>query len=234
MATMGHTRPLTAPVTSPEYRHTGGRGGCHRPDLSSCSKSRLTAVKWCPTPRLRSCPATTSAIACGAHERRHPRFRVTDSAHESGRPEVRRGCTGKRSRLRRSGRRHASDGLFLSKPVRNPIVTVTHGASVDSFGPEQREVAVAGAVARSWEADPETTFLRRIGKSPQELGVTPDTPDCPDMWELGNGDVAVIGRDLTSALGTKLPVGVSIGPHERLVVIPRSMLIAARPDIPSV
>jgi hypothetical protein len=53
------------------------------------------------------------------------------------------------------------------------------------------------AVARPWEADPETTFLRRIGKSPQELGVTSDSPDCPDMWELENGDVAVIGRDLS-------------------------------------
>jgi hypothetical protein len=70
-------------------------------------------------------------------------------------------------------------------------------------GSEQRETALA----RSWEADPETTFLRRIGKSPQELGVTSDTPDCPDVWELSNGDIAVIGRD---------------------------MLIAAKPDIPSV
>jgi hypothetical protein len=90
------------------------------------------------------------------------------------------------------------------------------------------------AVARPWEADPETTFLRRIGKSPQELGVTSDGPDCPDMWELENGDVAVIGRDLSSSLGTKLPAGVSLGSDERLVVIPRSMLVAAKPDIPSV
>jgi hypothetical protein len=90
------------------------------------------------------------------------------------------------------------------------------------------------AVARPWEADPETTFLRRIGKSPQDLGVTSDSPDCPDMWELGNGDVAVIGRDLSSSLGAKLPAGVSLGADERLVVIPRSMLIAAKPDIPSV
>ncbi|MFF2523574.1 hypothetical protein [Streptomyces liangshanensis] len=88
-------------------------------------------------------------------------------------------------------------------------------------------------MARSWEADPETAFLRRIGKSPQELGITSDTPDCPDMWELENGDVAVIGRDLSGALGARLPAGVSIGPDERLVVIPRSMLIAAKPDIPS-
>jgi hypothetical protein len=35
-------------------------------------------------------------------------------------------------------------------------------------------------------------------------------------------------------LGAKLPAGVSLGVDERLVVIPRSMLVAAKPDIPSV
>ncbi len=59
-------------------------------------------------------------------------------------------------------------------------------------------------------------------------------PDCPDIWELANGDIAVIGRDLTQSLGRNLPDGVSIGSDERLVVIPRSMLIAAKPDIPGV
>ena len=88
-------------------------------------------------------------------------------------------------------------------------------------------------MTRPWEADPETTFLRRIGRSPQELGVSGSSPDCPDMWELDNGDVAVIGRDMSSSLGARLPAGVSLGPDERLVVIPRSMLIAAKPDIPS-
>lgn len=89
-------------------------------------------------------------------------------------------------------------------------------------------------MARPWEADPETGFRRRLGKSPQELGHTTDSPDCPDIWELDNGDVAVIGRDLTHSLGAVLPAGVSIGPDERLVVIPRSMMVAAKPDIPSV
>jgi hypothetical protein len=54
------------------------------------------------------------------------------------------------------------------------------------------------------------------------------------MWELSNGDIAVIGRDLTSSLADRLPPGVSLGPDERLVVIPRSMLVAAKPDIPGV
>lgn len=90
------------------------------------------------------------------------------------------------------------------------------------------------AVARPWEADPTTGFKRRLGKSPQELGDTTDNPDCPDIWELDNGDVAVIGRDLTDSLGRRLPAGVSIGADERLVIIPRNMMIAAKPDIPNV
>ena len=86
---------------------------------------------------------------------------------------------------------------------------------------------------RPWEADPATTFKRRLGKSPQELGHTTDNADCPDIWELENGDIAVIGRDLTVPLGGKLPAGVSVAADERIVVIPRSMLIAAKPDIPN-
>ncbi|MFI0219058.1 hypothetical protein [Streptomyces lydicus] len=81
-------------------------------------------------------------------------------------------------------------------------------------------------MARHWEADTTTRFKRRPGKSPQELGHTTDNPDSPDIWELENGDVAIIGRDLTD--------GVSVGDDERLAVIPRSMMVAARPDIPSV
>ncbi|MGW7520583.1 hypothetical protein ACWGJ2_33885 [Streptomyces sp. NPDC054796] len=89
-------------------------------------------------------------------------------------------------------------------------------------------------MARPWEADPSTSFKRRLGKSPKELGNTTDTPDCPDIWELGNGDVAIIGRDLTESLGKSLPPGVSVGADEKLVVIPRNMMVAAKPDIPSV
>lgn len=88
-------------------------------------------------------------------------------------------------------------------------------------------------MARPWEADPTSGFKRRLGRSPQELGNTTDNADCPDIWELDNGDVVVIGRDLTDALRERLPEGVTVGADERLVVIPRNMLIAARPDIPT-
>lgn len=87
-------------------------------------------------------------------------------------------------------------------------------------------------MAGRWEAEPAATFARRLGRSAAELGESGGTTTCPDIWELSNGDVAVIGRDLTTTYDGRLPEGVSVGPDERLVVIPRSMIRAAKPDIP--
>jgi hypothetical protein len=83
-----------------------------------------------------------------------------------------------------------------------------------------------------WEADPSASFRRRLGKSALELGDSDNVPTCPDIWELDNGDVAVIGRDLTTAYSAKLPNGVSISREEKLVVIPGNMMRAAKTDIP--
>ncbi|MBA0053276.1 hypothetical protein E0L36_21075 [Streptomyces sp. AJS327] len=87
-------------------------------------------------------------------------------------------------------------------------------------------------MARTWEADPSALFARRLGKTAAETGHSEGDEECPDIWQLTNGDVAVIGRDLTSAYRPRLPEGVSLGPDERLVVIPGSMLSAAKDDIP--
>jgi hypothetical protein len=87
-------------------------------------------------------------------------------------------------------------------------------------------------MARRWEADSSATFTSRLGKSAAELGHSVDDNDCPDIWQLSNGDVAVIGRDLTSAYAARLPKGVTLGSDERLVVIPGNMLSAAKADIP--
>ncbi|MGO4423732.1 hypothetical protein AB4Z54_34870 [Streptomyces sp. MCAF7] len=54
----------------------------------------------------------------------------------------------------------------------------------------------------------------------------------PDIWQLSNGDIAVIDRDLTATYGSRLPEGVAVGADERIVVIPGNMLSAAKPDIP--
>jgi hypothetical protein len=86
-------------------------------------------------------------------------------------------------------------------------------------------------MSRPWEADPQAKFSRRLGKSALELGDSNDREDCPDIWELSNGDVAVIGRDLTPNYLGQLPNDVSIGADERLVIIPGKMLRAAKGDI---
>jgi hypothetical protein len=85
---------------------------------------------------------------------------------------------------------------------------------------------------RPWEADPRASFKKRMGRSALTLNQTNDGPTCPDIWELDNGDVAVIGRDLTRAYDNRLPSGVNVGHDERLVVIPGIMLRAAKADIP--
>ena len=85
---------------------------------------------------------------------------------------------------------------------------------------------------RSWEADPSALFERRLGKTAEELGNSKDEEDCPDIWRLDNGDIAVVGRDLTADYSGRLPAGVSLAADERLVVIPGNMLSAAKKDIP--
>ncbi|TXL90833.1 hypothetical protein [Streptomyces sp. IB2014 016-6] len=86
-------------------------------------------------------------------------------------------------------------------------------------------------MARAWEADPSALFERRLGKSPAALGNSSGKDDCPDIWRLDNGDIAVIGRDLTARYAPHLPDGVSLAPDERLVVIPGSTLHSAAADI---
>lgn len=87
-------------------------------------------------------------------------------------------------------------------------------------------------VSGKWDADPTADFRRRLGKSAHDLGTTSGEGSCPDIWELDNGDIAVIGTELTRAYAGRLPEGVSVDPGEGVIVIPRSTLVAAKADIP--
>jgi hypothetical protein len=87
-------------------------------------------------------------------------------------------------------------------------------------------------MAKRWIADPSATFARRLGRSAAELGNTSQGKTCPDIWELSNGDIAVVGTDMTDAFADRLPDDVSIGTNERLVVIPHNMAVAAKPELP--
>ncbi|MGA4846267.1 hypothetical protein ACOBQB_08360 [Streptomyces sp. G5(2025)] len=74
-------------------------------------------------------------------------------------------------------------------------------------------------------------IVRRIGASPRERGsATGQT--CPDIFELSDGDFAVIGTDRTEALDGTLPADAARAAYERIVVISRETLIRAKVDIP--
>ena len=77
------------------------------------------------------------------------------------------------------------------------------------------------------------TFFRRIGPDPHENGAqTVGCRGCPDIWELEGGDVAVIGIDITDVASPALPPTAGCGPDERIVRLPRNLLINAKRDIP--
>ena len=78
-------------------------------------------------------------------------------------------------------------------------------------------------------------FLRRIGQDPHANGrQTVALNNCPDIFELTSGDFAIIGIDITDAAKAKLPPTAGCGPDERIVFIPRNLLVEAKSDIPNV
>jgi hypothetical protein len=93
-----------------------------------------------------------------------------------------------------------------------------------------RSVIRSGSiVTQPWEPDPAASFVNRLGD-----GDCPPNDTCPDLWELDNGDFAIIGRDLTFEYKCRMPDGVRLSENERLVVLPRVRLTSAKMDIPDV
>jgi hypothetical protein len=75
-------------------------------------------------------------------------------------------------------------------------------------------------------------FLRRLGPDPHENGAkSVGCRGCPDIFELADGDFALIGRDITDA-ASLLPPTAGCGPDERIIQIPRKTLVLAKQDIP--
>jgi hypothetical protein len=75
-------------------------------------------------------------------------------------------------------------------------------------------------------------FLRRLGPDPHANGArSVGCRGCPDIFELANGDFALIGADITGAAGL-LPPTAGCGPDERIIRIPRKTLVLAKRDIP--
>lgn len=76
-------------------------------------------------------------------------------------------------------------------------------------------------------------ILRRLGPDPHLNGQeTPACYGCPDLFELDNGDFAVIGVDVSRDVIPHLPPSAGCGPDERIIRIPRRILVDAKSDIP--
>jgi len=76
-------------------------------------------------------------------------------------------------------------------------------------------------------------FVRRIGTDPHANGAKSSGCDgCPDIWELEDGDFAVIGIDITALAIAKLPPTAGCGTDERIVRLPRQLLLNAKRHIP--
>lgn len=75
-------------------------------------------------------------------------------------------------------------------------------------------------------------FKRRLGSDPHANGKrTVGCDGCPDLWELEDGDFAIIGIDITAETKGKLPSTASCGPDERVIRLPRSVVLSAKADI---
>lgn len=51
---------------------------------------------------------------------------------------------------------------------------------------------------------------------------------------MTDGNFAVAGEDITDAAKGALLPGPGIGPSERVVRVPRQIMVAARPELPTV
>lgn len=74
-------------------------------------------------------------------------------------------------------------------------------------------------------------FLRRLGENGQQR--CSGGHSCPQILELADGDFAGVGQDITDAAANAMPPGPGVGPTERMIRIPRHVLIAARAEIPA-
>lgn len=74
-------------------------------------------------------------------------------------------------------------------------------------------------------------ILRRVGVPPRERGSVSGAT-CPDIFELTDGNFAVIGTDVTDTLDSHLPADAARAGYERIVKIDRATLVRAKADIP--
>jgi hypothetical protein len=74
-------------------------------------------------------------------------------------------------------------------------------------------------------------FVRRLGQNGLQMCST--GAQCPQILEMKDGDFAGVGPDITDEAVLAMLPGPGIGPKERVIRIPRQVLIAARAEIPA-
>ena len=74
-------------------------------------------------------------------------------------------------------------------------------------------------------------FIRRLGGN--EKSLCESGYHCPQLLEMADGDFAGVGQDITDEAIPAMPPGPGVGPKERVIRIPRRVMIAARVDIPA-
>ncbi|MFF3492392.1 hypothetical protein ACFYWS_13685 [Streptomyces sp. NPDC002795] len=74
-------------------------------------------------------------------------------------------------------------------------------------------------------------IVRRIGVPPRARG-SASGANCPDVFELSDGNFAVIGTEATAELDGELPDDASRADYERIVIVSRETLLRAKADIP--
>lgn len=76
-------------------------------------------------------------------------------------------------------------------------------------------------------------IARRLGRPPHERSIDRSTTNgtCPDIFELDDGRIAVIGTDCTEKLDNGLPPHAARADDERIVVITRETFVRACEDI---
>ena len=84
----------------------------------------------------------------------------------------------------------------------------------------------------------EIFFKKRCGVNPHllpeviETGGSVAADGCPDVWELSNGDFAVIGIRKTREFLHLLPKSAGCGLDEEIVLVPKIVMANAKKDLP--
>lgn len=68
-------------------------------------------------------------------------------------------------------------------------------------------------------------ITRRLDRSPNPL--CQSTTACPAIFELDDGNIAIIGTDVTTALKPYLPEGSGCADHERITRVPKTVFLDA-------